>query len=139
MIANQDALLSCAKAELDRNGVAIIPDVLSQERLDAVRQAILEAVEADRAAGKQLTGHGFDPDDRNIRLWDLILRGPVFRELVEHPLALALVGHCIGEDFNLSNFTGNITRPGGGRMYMHADQGFLPAPWPPYAMSVNIG
>lgn len=138
-IANRDAVVGRARADLDRNGVAIIENALPQEQLKAVRQAVQDVIEADRKAGKQLSGHTFDPDDRNIRLWDLILRGPLFRDLVEHPLAVELVGHCIGHDFHLSNFTGNITRPGGGRMYMHADQGFLPAPWPPYPMSVNVG
>jgi ectoine hydroxylase-related dioxygenase (phytanoyl-CoA dioxygenase family) len=45
----------------------------------------------------------------------------------------------LGRDARLSNFSGNRTRPGSGRMFMHADQGFVPSPWPPYAMAINVG
>ncbi|WP_246623775.1 phytanoyl-CoA dioxygenase family protein [Sphingomonas colocasiae] len=137
-VADQGAAAR-AKADLAASGVAVVTDVLSPERLAAVRAAVQLAIDNDRASGRQVSGYSFDPDDHNIRLWDLILRDRIFRDLAEHPLALDLVAHCLGDDFALSNFTGNITRPGGGRMYMHADQGFLPAPWPPYPMSVNVG
>ncbi|MDP3659421.1 phytanoyl-CoA dioxygenase family protein [Phenylobacterium sp.] len=131
--------LAAMLAELDEHGVVVAPDVLSAAELAAARGAVDELIAADRAAGAQLAGFHYDPDDRNIRIVDLAPRSEVMRSLVEHPLALALVEHALGADFRLSNFSGNRTAPGSGRMGMHADQGFLPSPWPPYAMAFNIG
>ena len=128
-----------ARTRFDRAGVVIVSNVLSADELKEVRETIAGLIEEDRSAGVQMTGFAYDPDDRNVRIQDLVLKGPVFRRLAENPIALSFVEHALGNDFRLSNFSGNITGPGSGRMYMHADQGFVPAPWPPYPMAINIG
>lgn len=135
----EDERLGQARADLDETGVAIVEGVLSAAELGEVRDAIAALIAEDEAAGRQLRNFSYDPDDRTVRLMDLVIRHEPFRKLVEHPLATALVRHVLGDNYRVSNFSGNITEPGNARMFMHADQGFLPAPWPPYAMSINIG
>ncbi|MEM5516405.1 phytanoyl-CoA dioxygenase family protein [Henriciella sp. AS95] len=131
--------LSDALSAFDEEGVAIVTNVLLPAELQHVRDAVEEVIATDRARGEQLTGFSYDPDDRNIRIRDLVLKHEAFRALAENPLALTFVEHAMGEDFRLSNFSGNVTGPGSQRMYMHADQGFVPAPWPPYPFAINIG
>jgi ectoine hydroxylase-related dioxygenase (phytanoyl-CoA dioxygenase family) len=131
--------IAALKAELDATGVVIVPDVLVGEELADARMAADEVIAGNLTDGEPIRGFSYDPDDRNIRIVDLVPRHETFRRLAEHPLALALVSHVLGPDFRLSNFSGNRTAPGSGRMYMHADQGFLPSPWPPYAMALNVG
>jgi len=131
--------LGAFKAELDATGVVVVPAVLKGAELEAARAAVDEVIEANLAEGQQVRGFEYDPDDRNVRIVDLVPRHELFRRLAQHPLALELVGHALGRTFRLSNFSGNRTGPGSGRMFMHADQGFLPSPWPPYAMALNIG
>lgn len=129
-----------ATAQLAEHGLAILPGVLGRDALTRVRDAVWRGVEADRAAGVQLTAFKrIDPDERNIRLYDLIGKDRVFRELVEHPVALEIVRHLLGPKFRLSNFTANITGPGSGAMGMHADQGYVTAPWPSWPLAVNVG
>lgn len=125
--------------ELDRQGLVVVPDVLAPDRLQEMRDEVDRLIAEDMAKGAQVSGFSYDPDDRNIRIVDLVPRSEALRGLAEHPLALAFANHLLGPDFRLSNFSGNRTNPGSGRMGMHADQGFLPAPWPPYAMAINIG
>lgn len=125
--------------ELDTQGVVIVPAVLEHGPLQQVRNEVDRLIAEDIAAGAQISGFSYDSDDLNVRIVDLVPRSEALRDLAEHPLALALVQHLLGADFRLSNFSGNRTNPGSGAMGMHADQGFLPSPWPPYAMAVNIG
>ena len=127
-----------AKRLLDAEGVCVVEGVLDARGIARVKAALLAGIHSDEAGGVPVRGFPFDPDTRNIRLFDLIGKDPVFAELVEHPLAVELVRHQIGAPFLLSNFSANVTAPGSGAMYMHADQGYVPAPWPPYPMATNV-
>ena len=127
-----------AKRIVDRDGLCIIENVLDADALARVRTALHQGIARDESSGVPVRGFAFDPDARNVRIFDLIGKNQVFIDLVEHPIAVELVGHVIGNPFSLSNFSGNITAPGSGAMGMHADQGYVPAPWPPYPMAVNV-
>ena len=124
-----------AKELLDRHGICVMESVLDAEGLERVRCALRQGIAKDEGAGVQVRGFPFDPDTHNIRLFDLIGKDPVFVELVEHPIAVELVRHVIGSPFPLSNFSANLNGPGSGSMIMHADQGYVPAPWPPYLLA----
>jgi ectoine hydroxylase-related dioxygenase (phytanoyl-CoA dioxygenase family) len=127
-----------AKRILKDHGLAILEGVLGPSELAMVRAAVARGIESDRQGDIQLQGFAFDPDDRNIRLFDLINKDRVFRDLAEHPVAVDFVRHWIGEPFSLSNFSGNVTAPGSGAMSTHADAGYMPVPWPPYPIAINI-
>ncbi len=127
-----------AKRVLDAEGVCVIEGVLDARGIARVKDALLRGISSDQSSGVPVRGFPFDPDSKNVRLFDLIGKDPVFVELVQHPLALELVRHQIGAPFLLSNFSANVTAPGSGAMYMHADQGYVPAPWPPYPMATNV-
>jgi ectoine hydroxylase-related dioxygenase (phytanoyl-CoA dioxygenase family) len=64
------------------------------------------------------------------RVFNLLDLHAVFRELILHPLALALVRGLLGEHFAISNFTANIAKPGSRSMSVHSDQALVaPEPW----------
>jgi fumagillin biosynthesis dioxygenase len=127
-----------ANALVDRDGICVIEGVLDAAALERVRAALKAGIASDEAKGVPVRAFPFDPDLRNIRLFDLIGKDPVFSELVEYPLAVEIVRHVISSPFALSNFSANVTAPGSGAMGMHADQGYIPAPWPPYPFAVNV-
>lgn len=127
-----------ARAHLSEYGVTVLENVLDADGVARVKKALMEGVAADRANGVQLHGFVFDPDEKNTRVFDLIGKSRVFRDLVTHDVALDLARHVIGQEMLLSNFSANITAPGSGPMGMHADQGYVPAPWPPYPLAVNV-
>jgi ectoine hydroxylase-related dioxygenase (phytanoyl-CoA dioxygenase family) len=130
--------VEAAKALLDEQGLCVMEGVLDARQVEHVRAALKAGVARDETQGVQLRGFPFDPDTHNLRVFDLIGMDPVFAELAEHPTAIELVRHVIGQPFLLSNFSANVTAPGSGAMYMHADQGYMPAPWPPYPMAINV-
>src|SRR5271167_2912202 len=127
-----------AKAILDHDGICVIENMLDAQALERVREALKTGIASDEKDKVQLRGFNFDPDEHNVRVFDLVGKGRVFVELVENPIAIELVRHVIGESFLLSNFSANVTGPGSGAMGMHADQGYLPPPWPPYPFALNV-
>jgi ectoine hydroxylase-related dioxygenase (phytanoyl-CoA dioxygenase family) len=130
--------LGDAKRILKDHGLAILPGVLSAAELADVKHAVDRAIRSDRDKAIQLQGFAFDPDEHNIRLFDLVSKDKAFRDLVEHPIAVDIVRWWLGAPVSLSNFSGNITAPGSGAMGVHADAGYMPVPVPPYPMAVNI-
>lgn len=129
--------LAAAQRDLAEKGVGVIHGVLNTSELARVKDAFERAIEEDKANGVPVVGFGFDPDDRNVRLFDLVNKDSVWRELVEHPLALTAAKALLGPSILLSNFSGNRTAPGSGPMGMHADQGYVPPPWP-YPSAFNV-
>jgi fumagillin biosynthesis dioxygenase len=79
-----------------------------------------------------------DPNDRNIRVFNLLDLDSVFRDLILHPLARAAVSSLLGDDWLISNFTANIALPGSRSMAIHSDQALVvPEPWlAPWALNV---
>jgi ectoine hydroxylase-related dioxygenase (phytanoyl-CoA dioxygenase family) len=125
--------LPSALANLRELGVCVIPDAIAPAQLARAREAMYRAADDDRARGRAQHGFGLDVDDGNVRVWNLLNRDPVFCDLAEHPIALALVRATLGWPALLSNISGNITGPGAAAGVLHADQVFVPEPWPPQA------
>ena len=128
-----------AADDMEAMGFCIVPDVLPPQRLARVRDALYRAASEDRARGwEQKFRLDYAHDDTNQRVWNLLSRDPVFADLVEDPLALGLVKATIGWPALLGSISANITGPGGGEMVLHADQIFVPEPWPAQPQGVNV-
>ena len=79
-----------------------------------------------------------DPNPSNVRVFDLVDLDPLFGDLLEHPVADAVVARFLGPEYIISNFTANIARPGSGSMFIHSDQSLVaPEPWLlPWAINI---
>ncbi|HEY2661781.1 MAG TPA: phytanoyl-CoA dioxygenase family protein [Caulobacteraceae bacterium] len=120
-------------------GLAIVPDVLTGDGLKRAREALYCAAESDRARGRaQKFGLDYGDDDTNHRVWNVLSRDPVFEDLAFHALAVAYVKAVLGWPALLGNISANITGPGGGEMVLHADQIFVPQPWPSQPQGLNL-
>ena len=64
----------------------------------------------------------------NQRVWLLINKGKVFRDMLAQPAMRAVVGHVLGADYLLSSYGANIAKPGGIAMNLHTDQWWMPEP-----------
>jgi hypothetical protein len=60
----------------------------------------------------------------------VLSRDPLFEDMAFHRTALDYVRAVLGWPALLGNISANITGPGGGEMVLHADQIFVPEPWP---------
>ena len=123
---------------LESEGFAVIPGVLTTSEVTAAREALVRLARENERAGTPTHVPALDPNAANIRVFNLIDGDPVFRDLIMHPEAIALVSHVLSEHFLISNFTANIARPGSGSMPVHSDQAIVvPEPWlAPWSMNI---
>lgn len=129
--------LERAEHDLRADGICALTDVLDRDTLARAHAALYTAAASDRARGWEQHGFGLDLDATNQRIWNLLSRSPEFIDLAEHPVALRLLRSAIGWPMLLGNISGNITGPGGVAGYLHADQIFVPEPWPQAPQGAN--
>jgi len=131
--------LEQAKRDIVEYGLCIVEDAITPAQLKRARTAFYHAAEEDRARGQeQKFSLDYEEDNSNQRVWNLLSRDPVFSDLVQNATALELVKSIIGWPALLGNISGNMTGPGGGEMVLHADQIFVPEPWPAEPQGCNV-
>lgn len=104
-------------AQLTESGYAVIEGAIGVEELERLRVRLDQ-----QAAGEAAQGRVFSDIGRNRRIFNLINKGRVFRDLALHPVALAAARHFLGPDFLLSSMTANIVQSPGLSQYHHRDQ-----------------
>ncbi|HEU5389855.1 MAG TPA: phytanoyl-CoA dioxygenase family protein [Streptosporangiaceae bacterium] len=104
--------------QLDRDGYAPLPGMLSAAQLTAIRGRLtgLLAAEGDQAGLEVHQENGAD------RLADLVNKGAMFDPCFTDPRLLACVAHVLG-DFKLSSLNFRAALPGHGLQPLHADYG----------------
>ena len=114
--------------ELQLQGYSVIPGILSQDRIDRAKAAILRRAEST-------TNHKIDPEAATTAEFHgmtyqhyLIFDDPVFPEILLEPKPLALMNYLLGESCVLSSMGSHLRGPGGMPLAAHADgqvDGFL--------------
>lgn len=107
--------------ELETVGYTVVKGVLSAERIDRAKAAILRRVE-------RLTGRKLDPatacsDDFHGMAYQhyLLFDDPVFEDILLEPRPLALMNYLLGESCVLSSMGCHLRGPGGLPLAFHAD------------------
>ncbi|MFU8817964.1 MAG: phytanoyl-CoA dioxygenase family protein [Pseudomonadales bacterium] len=130
--------LGQALDDLSTQGMCLMTGALAGDALHRARAALYQAADDDDQGRQQSARFALDQDDGNRRVWNLLNRDPIFADLAEHPTALTLVRSVLGWPALLSNISGNITGPGAAHGVLHADQVFVPEPWPARPQGVNV-
>jgi ectoine hydroxylase-related dioxygenase (phytanoyl-CoA dioxygenase family) len=134
-VVQPSADLDAARRQLDEQGYCIVPNVLAPTEVAALKARLVEQAQGERARG--VAFHDGGPGRPNQRMWMLLNKGRVFRDLMLHPMVDALMRHLLGPDFLVSSFTANIAHPGGEPMVLHTDQGYVGF-WTPVPVVANI-
>ncbi len=107
--------------ELEVQGFSVIPGVLSEDRVERAKAAILRRAE-------KMVGHKIDPESATNEDFNgmqyqhyLIFDDPVFQEILLEPKPLALVQYLLGEDCVLSSMGSHLRGPGGLPLGVHVD------------------
>ena len=127
-----------AVADLTEHGLCVLANALDASTLARARCAMYHAADNDRQRGRETKAFQLDSNLHNQRVWNLLNRDPVFADLAEHPIALRHVRETLGWPALLSNISGNITEPGAVSGVTHADQVFVPEPWPKRPQGINV-
>jgi ectoine hydroxylase-related dioxygenase (phytanoyl-CoA dioxygenase family) len=138
--------LDAARAHLKEEGWVAVPNILDAAKTKEVLNRLWAAAEAANKRGEDTHLSFLDPNASNVRVFYLLEHDAIFRELIEHPLAVQLVKSVLGDDYIISNFTANVARPGSKSMGeslfqessmksnefkgLHSDQSLVtPDPW----------
>lgn len=131
--------LELAMRDLDEVGLARFAGA-APEMIEPLRERLVEQAAGEAAHGCAWRDNGADPiltdDGANQRVWNLLNKGQVFRDIVLNPAAQALIKHLLGEDILLFSCTANIACKGGRAQSIHADQLYAPQQTP-YALMAN--
>jgi ectoine hydroxylase-related dioxygenase (phytanoyl-CoA dioxygenase family) len=124
--ADTDGLVDRICAAVEADGYAIVHDVISNSECEAL-VAQIDEIEAgpdiDFGANEF---EGF----ATRRIFNLIARGPRFRDLVIHSAIDEIMQGLLGEDFLLSGTTSMHISPGETPQLLHADDGMISLPRP---------
>ena len=121
------------KADLAEHGYCLLEGALAPERVAEVRGRLEELAAQEISEG---TDYVYE-DGCNQRIWTLLNKGDCFVDLALDPLIAPLMVELLGYGYLLSNIDANIAGPGGKPMFLHADQSFVPPPWPAYPLVAN--
>ena len=141
--------LATLQGDIDEFGYCLVKDALVPDQLESARRRLLEQAAAELQSGQAFEDGGakqqwgmFTDEEGNVRreafsaaaggvnqrVWALINKGRVFRELLSQSLVRAVAGHVLGADYLLSSYGANIAKPGGIAMNLHTDQWWMPEP-----------
>ena len=152
-----------AVSDLKEFGYCVIENALDETALEAVRNRLVEQAEAEVESGVAFEDQGPKQIDNtnpsmtyskipenafsvesggiNQRVWMLVNKGEVFRDLVTDSFMTPLIEFLLGKDFLLSTLSANIAKPGGVEMGLHTDQWWMPRSSPrkdPHIAAGNI-
>lgn len=120
-------------ARVEAEGVCVVPDFISGDILERIRTRIDQLNESERRDGVAF----LESEGVNQRVFNLVNKGEVFEEIVQHEDVMAAAGKLLGGDFILSGFSSNTAGPGGEEMVLHSDSGYVPPPHPEYLLACN--
>ena len=152
--------LERCKADLEGSGYCLLADALTPAELREARERLTAQAAAERERGVAYMDGTADQrwgafaDDAGTvrqkrfaasaggvsqRLFMLLNKGRIFRDIVLMEHALELVGHVLGEHYQLSCSTANIIGTGAAPMELHTDAWWMPPPVPRGRFGLPVG
>lgn len=131
--ADASDLVARVESLVEADGYAIIHDVIDD---DACHQLIAEIDRVEREFDITFGQNGFEGFETR-RIFNLIARGPSFRDLVINQTILQSIEGLLGEDFLLSGTTSMHIGPGETIQPLHSDDGMITLPRPHPATMVT--
>lgn len=129
-------LTESEKHQLDQHGFLLLESLIPPETTTELREHALSLAVAEQKAGK---GHSYLANDSAQRVWNLVDKGEIFEEAIQHPKMLAAMEYLLGADCTLSSFTVNVLYPSAPDAGLHIDYPLsgLPTPRPNFPMVAN--
>ena len=112
--------MEVAKRDIDVYGYCLWANALSPEQVRKLSERVIEQADAEVEAAGGESG-ALSKGSRHF-MSSLVNKGDEFTDLLVHPEATELLGHMLGEMFNLSTGFCNIVKPGATAEQLHTDQ-----------------
>ena len=125
-------LTESEKDQLDQHGFLLLESLIPADTTTELREHALALAETEKKAGK---GHAYLANDSAQRVWNLVNKGEIFEEAIQHPKMLAAMAYLLGADCTLSSFTVNVLYPGAPDAGLHIDYPLSGLPTPTSQLS----
>ena len=103
-----EAMLSEAeRSHLDERGFVILEDAIPADQAEALRDRSMALARQERSASGEHVYLG----EKAQRVWNLVDKGEVFEQVIQHPRVLGAMNYLLGPDCTLSSFTVNVIGP----------------------------
>lgn len=124
------------KHQLDHYGFLLLESLVPADTTTQLRECALALAAEEQKTDKS---HTYLTNDTAQRVWNLVNKGEMFEEAIQHPKMLAAMEYLLGADCTLSSFTVNILYPGAPDAGLHIDYPLsgLPTPRPSFPMVAN--
>ncbi len=128
-----------SRQRLDENGYLIIEGVLTNDEVRNLRAIVIKFAQWEAEMGTAYYYGGF----KNLqRIYNLLNKHEIFRELIQRPIVLEIMEHLFDRDtlhdkYVLASWHANIIGEGGPAQILHVDAA-VPEPLPPWIIRANI-
>lgn len=112
--------------DLRDQGYAVVKDVAPPSLLNELREVIHTF--ADQSEGRH----------KGVDAALLLGRHPVVDQVVTLPKIFALAEASVGMGFRAGQIKGSVKREGDAALFLHADQNWVPAPYPPHNLFMTF-
>ncbi len=106
---------------LTGKGYVVLPQLFDPASIREAREIVMRHSESDDQ--KVTHFHGAHENEISLqrRVWNLLNKGDVFVDMVQHPRLIELVGAFLGDEFCLGSIAANRILPGGPGQEPHVD------------------
>ncbi len=118
-ISNDDIKLA-TDALLDGQGYFLFESVFDSDEVAAANE-IINAHSNNPGGATHFQGGNEDRIDLQRRVWNLLNKGQVFVDMVQHPAVMAIFSKILGRQFILGSFAANRLLPGAAGQEPHID------------------
>ncbi len=106
---------------LHGSGVLVLPGAFSPAQIADARKRIMDESNANAATATHFQGENTDRLVLQRRVWNLLNKGDIFIDMVQHPDVVAICSHLLGSAFKLGSIAANRLLPGGPGQEPHID------------------
>jgi ectoine hydroxylase-related dioxygenase (phytanoyl-CoA dioxygenase family) len=106
---------------LDGSGVLALRGAFAPDQVDQARRIIMEESDLHASTATHFQGGNTDRLALQRRVWNLLNKGGVFVEMVQHPDVVTVCSHLLGSAFKLGSIAANRLLPGGPGQEPHID------------------
>ncbi len=142
MIGEKSNMLDKAlQQKFDRDGYVLLKSLISRKKARKIRDKVIDLAETEERLAQGYI-YQFDKTGNTQRVWNLINKGDIFRNLLEINLIDDFMNYIFDrktehQKYFLSSYQANILYPGSERQKLHIDTP-VPEPLPQWPIKANI-
>ncbi|WP_135076046.1 phytanoyl-CoA dioxygenase family protein [Terasakiella sp. SH-1] len=126
------------RKQLDELGYMVIENVLSEEEVAQARDIVLRLAQWEEEQG---CAHFYGNENRLQRIWNLLNKHEMFREVIQRPVIHQVMNHIfdrptLHQKYVMHSWAANIVYKGGEAQMLHVDSA-VPEPLPQWPVRAN--